>query len=729
MIRSFAIITALLVRPLPGSDAEYFKHEVLPVLDETCVDCHEAGNSKGDVPFMYAETAEAVAKMRSVWRSVAAQLRNRTMPPPEKKSQPTEEQRMAIANWIDDYLRRTACNEGPYAGNVVAHRLNRREYDLTVQDLCGVDLKFSEKLPLDSGAGEGFDNNGETLFMPPMLMERYLEAAQQIVDAAIVSPALDVRIAAKDMHSEGKNRTALVSIYTEDDYEITLTTEKETTAEAVLKVDGLRVTKLKFKDAKETTFKVRLTRGDHAIGCGLPIESIHVRQQPKKPDESQIAAHRMLLGVKPGETPKAGREHARKRLAIFLPKAFRRPVKDAEIDKILSLYDRGAKRGDPFAECMKLAIKGVLVAPDFLYRIETDPESSKIQPITNHELATRLSYFLWSRMPDDDLRKLADEGQLQNDEVLAKQVDRMLDDPRSIVFARSFSGQWLGTKDVGGRVAPIENSNQNYYTVEVAADLREQAVVFFHRLVKEDRSILDLVDSDYTYLTGRLGKFYQIPNTERLKRDQFDKVMLPDRNRGGVLGMGAVLAMTSHKKRTSPVLRGAWVFDTLIGMPVPSPPPDIPPLDKSKKKGEKLSGRDLLKKHRDHASCRACHNIIDPIGFALENFDPLGRWRVEADGLPIDATGELPSGESFDGPGELKQTLLKSHQPQFVRHLTRKLLGYALGRGLVDRDDCTIEELATALKTNDHKARTLIKGIVLSTPFRNRQQTAPKIEK
>ena len=270
-----------------------------------------------------------------------------------------------------------------------------------------------------------------------------------------------------------------------------------------------------------------------------------------------------------------------------------------------------------------------------------------------HELATRLSYFIWSTLPDAELDSLADAGRLGDPGVLADQLERMLDDPRSRSFSKAFIGQWLGTKDIGGRVAPTVNSVQHFYTPAVAADMRAEPVLMWHYLLDEDRSLLEFLDSDYTFMTERLARFYQVEDEIEVAGEGFRRVNWADARRGGVLGLGAVLAMTSHFGRNSPVLRGAWVLETLLGTPVPTPPPDIPPLGEGDNDESGLSERQKLTKHREDPSCAACHNLIDPIGFGLENFDWLGRWRDHAEnGEPVDAKGVLPSGESFDGPAE-----------------------------------------------------------------------------
>lgn len=741
-------LAATLAAAAESDRSREFAETIRPALVEFCWDCHDPKDSKGDVLFLDAEKLDGISAHRSTWRSVAAQLRNRTMPPP-KKAQPKEEDRMRVADWIDAYLRETACAEGSYAGNVTVRRLNRLEFDNTIRDLVGVDLHFSETFPADSGGGEGFDNNGESLFLPPMLMERYVEAAQQIVDAAIVSPPLSERIEPKDLlpppgdlkamsRRLGPNEelAALVSIYVPGVYAVAVGIEplRTGTVQLAVKVDGIPAERVTFEPRANYAdrpdyrdVEVRLTRGVHSISVCADKDSeaklvgIQVDQKADEPSPGQLGIHQRLLGVEPGQTPLDPGNAVRRILTRFVPLAYRRPIDPDELKPFIALYDRAAERGDPFEERMKLALKGVLLSPDFLFRIETEPADKGIQPVTDHELAARLSYFLWSTIPDEELRRLAERGGLNRPETLTAQVERMLQDPRAHVFAKTFIGQWLGTKDVGGRVAPTQNSIQHYYTPEVAADMREEVVLMFQHLLRENRSALELIDADYIFLTRRLATFYELDLENELPKSGFRKIAMTDKRRGGLLGAGAVLALTSHFKKTSPVIRGAWVFDTLLGTPVPAPPPNIPDLPSKNKDGKKLSARESLAAHRDNPTCLACHNLIDPIGFGLENYDFLGRWRDKIDGKPVDASGKLPSGESFTGPAELKQVML-GKKKEFARNLSRKLLGYALGRGLDDRDECTISQLVQALEADGFKAPTLIKGIVLSVPFRNREK-------
>jgi cytochrome c553 len=722
-----------------------FSGTIRPVLAEHCGSCHNPGNPKNRIDFLKAQTAADLEAGRGMWRNIAAQLRNRTMPPMASKL--TEDDRVGVAAWIDNRLRETACAAGPYAGPPVTRRLNRREYRNTVRDLFGIDYAVTDIFPADGTGGEGFDTNAETLFLPPMLMERYLEAAQQILDRVIVTPPLSKTVGAADLAPllpgrpprrlivPGDELTARVSVYDDGMYTIKLSADRPTEGpvKLTLLADGAKAGVLDFaryesKGGATRAATVRLARGEHSLTLKhqdtLPIEVYYlaVDQRAQEASAEKKALHYRLLQLEPGETPVDARGAASRLLAGLLPKAFRRPVSEAEIDKFLALYDRVAKRDDPYEERVKLALKAVLVAPEFLFHLTAGAsEQPGIRPLSEHEVAARLSYFLWSTTPDDELRRLADQGQLRKPGTIAAQVDRLLDAPRSRAFASTFAGQWLGTKDLGGRVQPTISEVQDFYTPEVAAELREEPVVFFHNLLTTNASLLDLLDGNYAFLTERLVRFYELEGkVPPVRGGLFHRVEWPDQQRAGLLGLASVLAITSNFKQTNPVVRGAWVLENLLGVKVPSPPPDVPPLETEANRNAKLTTRQKLERHRESPACAACHNLMDPIGFGLENFDGYGRWRDTENGLPVDAAGVMPSGEKFNGPVELRGILLK-RKAEFVRTLTGKVLGYALGRGLHDADHCSVQRIVAALEKDNYRARTLIREVTLSVPFLNSQ--------
>jgi hypothetical protein len=766
--------TALSQKPAaaPAVNDEFAK-SIRPILVDKCSMCHITGNPKNRIDFLKDTTSRAVETDRGLWRDVATQLRNRTMPAAETGL--TEDQRLRVIQWIDNDLRATACAGGDFAGAITVRRLNRREYHNTIRDLLGVDFNVSEIFPVDGTGGAGFDTNGETLYTPPILMERYLEAAQQILDRVIVTPNLSKTFAAAELTpaappaktreiNTGDQLTAPVSIYVDGDYTVRVTTEiRPNAGKLSLKVDGaltgvplVAAPRGRGRGARpapgtlvgrggppapttaDFQVQVHLTRGLRALaiaaeGAPVAVVTLAVDQKPVAPSPEKLALHHRLLGSDPATAtspePLQARRAAEQILRSFTRKAYRRPTGAADLTPLLKLYDRAAERGDPFEERIKLAMKGVLAGPGFLFKVEQRANKPGILPLPQYELASRLSYFLWSTMPDDELFTLAAQGRLQDPKVLAEQVDRMLDDPRSDAFASTFIGQWLGTQDLGGRVAPMLTELNTFYTPPVAADLRAEPILIFERILGENRNLLELLNGNYTYLTERLVKFYQLEDQfPNFKGNQPQLVTWPDDKRAGIMNLGAVMAITSHYRQTSPVLRGAWVLDTLLGTPVPPPPPNVPALkpvkceDNCATLGKTAVGmKQTILAHRVNPACSACHNLMDPMGFAMEHFDWTGRWRdKEFDGTAIDTAGSLPSGEKFDGAAQLRQVLVDK-KDDFLRQLTGKVLGYALGRSLQDQDSCTVSKLADTLRKDNYKARTLIREIVLSTPFRNYQ--------
>jgi len=727
------VLAILFAAAAPAADE--FVSSIRPVLAENCGACHKPGAARGPANFLKAQTAKDIGLDRGLWRNVAAQLRNRTMPPVASKL--TEDDRIRVALWVDNQLRQTACSTGLFAGAPAVRRLNRREYHNTVRDLLGVDFDAVQLFPADGTGGAGFDTNGETLFTPPVMMERYLEAADEILDRVIVSQPLARVLSPPTKQIEpGPGFTFPLATYSDGDYAIEIgLIPKDPTLKLALKVDGVAAGNFRVATPSAAhraglplpaRMQVRLARGQHTLNITtpqdspIPVASVTINQRAAAVPAEKRALHYRLLGVEPAQTPLDGRRAAREILASFLPRAFRHPVDAADIDRFLTLYDRSAQRGDPWTERMKLALKAALVSPEFLFKVERRDPAPGIHPLSSYEIASRLSYFLWSAPPDDALLSLAAQNKLQDPATLAAQLDRMLDSPRSRAFSESFIGQWLGTQDLGGRAAPLLTELQTYYTPEVAADLREEPVLLFDHILGENRSLLELLDSDYTFLTERLVRFYQLEGKIDLTGNEFRQVKWPDDRRGGVTEMGAVLALNSHYAQTSPVLRGAWVLETILGTPVPPPPPNVPPLDPDRK-FKQLSVREKTEQHRVDPACAACHKLMDPIGFSLENFDWMGRWReTESNGKPLDTSASLPSGDSFRGPVEFRQVLLK-HKEDFLRHLTGKLMGYALGRALQDADSCTVQHVTEAVAKDGYRARTLLREIVLSVPFRNNQ--------
>jgi mono/diheme cytochrome c family protein len=592
------------------SGPKQFQEEIRPLLNTYCLKCHGPERPKGGVNLARFQDLPAIFREPKLWETVAAQLRDRNMPP-EGKPQPGSEDRDRLISWVEGTLANLDERHIPKdPGRVVIHRLNRTEYNNTIRDLFGVDTKPADKFPVDGGGGGGFDNNADTLFVPPILMEKYLEAAIEVLETA-------------------------------------------------------------------------------------------------KPDR--------LLVSRPGFLS-SSRGAARKIIAHFGFRAFRRPVSKEEIEPCLRLYDEARERGDSFEAAVKFALRGLLVSPRFLFRIEQEQPSAEPYLISEYELASRLSYFLWSSMPDEELFRLAAKKRLRAPGVLDAQVRRMIADPRAKTFADNFAGQWLHVRDLKTTAQP-DRRRYPTFTPDLRDAMHDEVIAFFHALLRDDRSLLEILDADYTFANEALAKHYGI---EGVTGEALQRVSLRDTNRGGVLAMGAVLTLTSYPLRTSPVLRGKWILEEILGTPPPPPPPLIKSLPPDDRPREGLSFRQRLEKHREDPNCAACHKRMDPLGFGLENFDAIGRWRTEVSGQAVDSNGELSTGETFQGPAGLKRILL-AKKDLFLKNLTEKMLAYALGRGLEYYDTPTVRRIAKRVAEDNYHSHTLITEVVKSYPFQYRR--------
>jgi hypothetical protein len=418
---------------------------------------------------------------------------------------------------------------------------------------------------------------------------------------------------------------------------------------------------------------------------------------------------------------------ARACLAEFARRAYRRPITDDDLASPLKLFEKAHARGDSFTAAMRLALAGVLSSPNFLFLAEPLPAESGVHPLAGSPLAARLAYFLWSSTPDDELLALGESGEIANEEVLIAQTRRMLADPRAADMAANFTAQWLGLNGLGTSLE-LDAEKFPEFDESLAHGMKQEILQFSHAIFSQDRSLLEFIDADYTFVNDRLAQLYGLELSAEHATpadgaagaaNPLRRVQLADRNRGGLIGMAGIHAITSHPRRTSPVLRGKWVMADLLGNTVAPPPPDVPPLPADDSPEQVLTLRQQLERHRENAQCASCHDKLDPLGFALENFDPLGRWRTELGGLPIDTRGQLPSGESVSSPAELKQVLL-NRKDEFLRNLTKKMLCFALGRELNRFDECIVRKTLEALRENDYRSSVLFEQIVLSYPFRHR---------
>lgn len=451
----------------------------------------------------------------------------------------------------------------------------------------------------------------------------------------------------------------------------------------------------------------------YMAAADLVLSTILPDKAPKAPALKSVRA-RIL-----GSNPKPGKEEVRSTAQEVVTRmsrlAYRRPVEPAEVERAMALFDRAWDRGDGYIPSVRLALKSTLISPNFLFLVEPEPEEKGVQPLAAFPLASRLSYFLWSSMPDEELLSLAESGKLLDPNVYRDQVHRMLADPRAESLGERFALQWLDLERLGGEVRPDAKKFPEF-DGELQRAMLEEVTSVFNYIIQSDRSLVELIDADYTFANEHLARIYEIPNVDG---SEVRKVALSDANRGGVTGMAAVHALTSYPMRTSAVLRGKWVLESLLGERVKPPPPDTPPFEETQKKVANLSLRQQFEIHRSNPECASCHVMMDPLGFGMENFDVLGRWRASDGAHPIDASGKLPSGESFTGPAGLKKILM-ARKDDVMKHLIRKMTGYAFGRELNKFDDCVVDKALEAMRKDNYRPSILIEQIALSFPFRHR---------
>lgn len=446
---------------------------------------------------------------------------------------------------------------------------------------------------------------------------------------------------------------------------------------------------------------------DRIIETVLPDETSQLSPE-------QLAAREQILIAVP-EQSTSPRDAAAKILKAFATRAYRRPATTEEIDQLLALFDKSQTRKDHFLGSLRLALKGILTSPNFLFLVEPEPANEGVYSLGMYPLASRLSYFLWATMPDEQLLALAEDQSLAQPEVLRAQVRRMLADPRVHGMAESFALQWLELAALGEETQ-LDGGKYPDFNQDLVRSMKGEAIALVETIFREDRSLLEFLASDYVLVDQKLAGHYGIPD---IQGNHFRRVSTSDSNRGGLLGLAAMHAATSYPLRSSPVLRGKWVLSVVLGGKVPPPPPDVPNFTPDDATIDGLTLRQRFEQHRKDPKCASCHNRLDPLGFGLENFDAVGRWRKEIGGQPIDATGELPGGEKFSSSAELKQVLL-ARKKEFLQHLSKKMLGFALGRGLNRFDECVIRDANRALEKLDYRSHVLFEEIVVSFPFRHR---------
>ncbi len=762
----------------PAPAATPLAAPVKSVVNQYCVSCHDADVQKGGLDLERLSRAD-VTQHPAEWESVIRKLRARHMPPVGKE-RPAEKVFDDVVKTLSSSLDRAAAKHPNPGRTETFRRLNRPEYQNAIRDLLALDIDATALLPKDD-ASHGFDNVtvGE---LSPTLLNRYISAAGKIsrlaVGAPYRQPGGDTCRLPPDRtlveHVEGLppgTRGGLLIAHTfprDGEYEIQIRLTRDRNEEVeglrephevVVLVDRQQVRSFTVAPPKgdrnfekvDAHLKVRVpvTAGPHQLGVTFlknPSSLLENRRQPYLarynmhrhprlgPAIYQVSVNGPYDSNRPGDTPSRRRIFviqptkpaeedacAVKILSTLTRRAYRRPVTENDLAKPMDFY-RQAKAEGGFEAGIEAALNAVLVNPEFLFRIEREPAGvapGAAYRLGDLELASRLSFFLWSSIPDDELLATAERGELHQPKVLEKQVRRMLADRRAENFAGNFAGQWLHLRNLDSftpdlRLFPDFDDN-------LRQSFRRETELHFETMRREDRSVLDLLRADYTFLNERLAKHYGIPN---IYGSHFRRVVLDQNSaRGGLLRQGSVLTVTSYATRTSPVLRGNWVLGNLLGTPPPPPPPNVPNL-KDNTVAATLSVRARLAEHRANAACASCHNLMDPVGFALENYDATGRWRALEDGQPVDATGGPPDGSTFTGVSGLEAALLK-HPDLFVSALTEKLLTFALGRGVEPSDAPAVRKIVRDAQADDFRFSSVVLGIVESVPFTMRRAVHP----
>lgn len=812
----------------PGPDSTIFAKSVQPFFAKNCYTCHNSKLSSGGLNLEAYTSATTLSEARDASEKILKKLQAGEMPP-KGMPRPDEAQVRLVTGWIEGEFGRADRLAKPDPKRVTARRLNRSEYNNTVRDLLGVDIQPADDFPVDDSA-YGFDNIAQALSISPLLMEKYLAAAEKIARIAVFGPELkNLTMTFSQPLPRRMETTNLVLIkqpayYSTSDYDVTglshpgslhVTYRFPAEGEYLFRLggagfrpagsepgkvtfwlDGKLVQTFDVNEAEDPGFEYRpdhwdlrlkVTAGPHDLVAAFPkqYEGLPPIYGGLNPSTRPIPEQRSGLGLVPRElSPEQQkipelvetrrlqmerakqqaelpyllqRAHAfpgmaitelkisgpydyvkgpsqeslrkvytcghldghhepaceRKILSSLAYRGYRGPVKTAEVDQLVSIADDVRKRGGSFEEGISVAINTILASSRFLFRIEQNGDSQPSEATASTEqyvLASRLSYFLWSSMPDEELLRCAEQGTLRKPEVLNTQVRRMLADPKSSAFVENFAGQWLETR----RLKTVQPDRERFPDFDdyLRWSMIKETELFFQYIMKEDRSILDFIDAPYTFLNERLARHYGIRD---VNGTEFRKVDLTGTGRGGILTQASVLTATSYGNRTSVVLRGKWILENILNSPVPPPPPNVPSLDEDAV-GASASLRQQMEQHRKNPVCASCHARMDPIGFSFENYDGVGSWRTMDGKFPIDASGVLPDGRKFEGAAELR-SILRQSKDAFAEGLTEKLLLYALGRGVERSDRPAIKQIMAHLAADNYKFSSLVSGIVMSAPF------------
>ena len=776
------------------------------LLDRYCISCH-SGRVKAAGLALDGMDLERVGLNAEVWEQVARQLRSGVMPPPGAP-RPDAQAAQAFLSRLEAELDQ-ASMVSPDPGRPPLHRLNRTEYANAVRDLLGVEFDAPLLFPADPSLG-GFDNIGGVLSISPVLLERYLAAAERISRLAVGDPTIGPAFASatydvgkqlfqddrmdEDLPFGSRGGIAVRHHFPLDgEYVCTIRLRRNifgyvrglgSPHQIELRLDGRPVERFTVggKDLGEPApesfaglylgdpaweayaltaddgleVRLRVSAGTHVVGVSfvstlveeegvlqppltpLGLSYTELRSSPSGPPgpavdsvsisgpynasgPGETVSRAKVFSCRPDDPVRLGDEEscATTILTTLARRAYRRPVTASDVQVLLGFFRTG-RRERGFDAGIQAALERLLVDPNFLFRIERDP--THVAPATAYrlaevELASRLAFFLWSSIPDDELLDTAVHGQLRDGAILEAQVRRMLADDRATALVRNFAGQWLTLQ----RLRDVRPDPELFsdFDDNLRAAFQQETELFVERHLREDRSVIDLLTADDTFLNERLARHYGIPY---VYGSRFRRVTVSDQHRGGLLGHGSILTVTSYPTRTSPVQRGRWLLDNILGTPPPPPPPDTPTtlVDRGEH-GESLSMREQMEQHRSNPACAGCHARMDPLGFALENYDAIGRWRLRREGnITIDASGRFPDGTRFDGPAGLRR-LVEDRSDEFVRTVTEKLLTYALGRPLTYADMPAIRKIVRQTSADDHRWSAIVLAIVKSVPFQMRR--------
>ena len=727
-----------------------FTQKIRPMIEQHCGDCHWGDDADADLNLEPFESLDQLLKGREKWKKVLLRVAAKEMPPQDVDPMP-DDQHQQLMTWLDELMNSVDCNDiNP--GRVTIRRLNRVEYRNTVKDLVGVDYKPSQSFPGDD-VGYGFDNIADVLSLPPILMEKYLHAAEEISFQAINDPnaqRISGSISASDFTRNGKKlhvQDSAILIFSNftisGDFDFKESGKYKFTVEACGDQAGKEPCKmgvsLNGKQSKTVTVKgkpgdfkeyelpftvnktgkqvVKISflndyyndSGSRTIDRNLIVGNVKI----VGPIGKKSPSYDKIINVPRPRSNSEAEASANSILNRLASKAYRRRVTPEELSRLVDLYKVGRGEGKAFDASIRFALQAILISPHFLYKVEAPVAEGETRKLTDFELASNLSYFLWSTMPDEELFRVAAKGELSDPAEYRKQVKRMLDSRRSLSLVQNFASQWLHLRSLA-RMQPDPELFPGV-NKQLRADMVTETKLVVADLIAKDAKITDLLSVPYTFLNGALAEHYGIPN---IKGRKFRKVSTEGTGRSGLLTHASVLTLTSNPNRTSPVKRGKWIMENLLGEEPPPPDPDAMLLEDQ----TELTGtlRQRMEQHRADPNCAVCHRVMDELGFALEHYDPVGRYREREDGNEIDPRGELPNGTKFLGPDELQKTIRTEMREKFVRCVTEKMLIYSLGRGLEYYDDCTIDEIIEQIKESNYSFSSLIIGVTESAPFLSR---------